>query len=100
MKKSKSTSIFALSAKKFKMKKLLLLLIAFTAFSPLLHGQHMQLPASIYSGKQGGLHVQGVVVDKANGFVYFSFTDKLLKMDLSGKLVGSVTGFVGHLGDL
>lgn len=46
------------------------------------------------------MHVQGVAVDKANGYVYFSFTDKLLKMDLSGKLVGSVTGFVGHLGDL
>jgi hypothetical protein len=57
-------------------------------------------PDSIYSGKQGAFHVQGVAVDKANGFVYFSFTDKLIKMDLSGKLIGSVTGFVGHLGDL
>ncbi len=44
--------------------------------------------------------MQGVVVDKTNGYVYFSFTDKLIKMDLSGKLIGSVTGFVGHLGDL
>jgi hypothetical protein len=57
-------------------------------------------PDSIYTGKQGEMHVQGVAVDKANGYVYFSFTDKLLKMDLSGKLIGSVTGFVGHLGDL
>jgi len=40
------------------------------------------------------------VVDKANGWVYFSFTDRLIKMDLSGKLIGSVTGIVGHLGDL
>ncbi|WP_247234606.1 hypothetical protein [Telluribacter sp. SYSU D00476] len=46
------------------------------------------------------MHVQGVVVDKTNGYVYFSFTDRLVKTDLSGKLVGSVTGFVGHLGDL
>ena len=44
--------------------------------------------------------MQGVAVDKANGYVYFSFTDKLIKLDLSGKLIGSVTGFVGHLGDL
>jgi len=57
-------------------------------------------PDSIYSGKQGGLHVQSVAIDKKNGYVYFSFTDKLIKMDLSGKLIGSVTGFVGHLGDL
>ncbi|GAB3164904.1 hypothetical protein GCM10027291_07220 [Telluribacter humicola] len=46
------------------------------------------------------MHVQGVVVDKAKGYVYFSFTDRLVKTDLSGKLIGSVTGFVGHLGDL
>jgi hypothetical protein len=59
-----------------------------------------KLPDSIYSGKQGKMHVQGVAVDKANGYVYFSFTDKLIKMDLSGKLIGSVIGFVGHLGDL
>ncbi|RYE56878.1 MAG: hypothetical protein EOP48_07045 [Sphingobacteriales bacterium] len=59
-----------------------------------------ELPDSLYSGKQGEFHVQGVVVDKAKGHVYFSFTNKLIKMDLSGKLIGSVTGFVGHLGDL
>lgn len=59
-----------------------------------------KLPDSMYSGKQGKMHVQGVAVDKVNGYVYFSFTNKLIKMDLSGKLIGSVTGFVGHLGDL
>lgn len=58
------------------------------------------LPNSVYSGGQGKFHVQGVVVDQANGFVYFSFTDKLVKTDLSGKVIGSVTGFTGHLGDL
>ena len=59
-----------------------------------------KLPNSFYSGKQGKMHIQGVAVDHANGFVYLSFTNKLLKMDFSGKLLGSVTGFVGHLGDL
>lgn len=58
------------------------------------------LPDSIFSGKQGKMHVQGIAVDKAKGYVYFSFTDRLIKTDLSGKLIGSVTGFAGHLGDL
>ena len=58
------------------------------------------LPDSICSGKQGAFHVQGLAVDKMHGFVYLSFTDKLLKLDLKGHLVGSVTGLTGHLGDL
>jgi hypothetical protein len=58
------------------------------------------LPDSIYSGKQGAFHVQGIAVDQKQGFVYYSFTDKLVKTDLSGHLIGSVTGLVGHLGDL
>ncbi|MEJ7557958.1 MAG: hypothetical protein WKF66_06585 [Pedobacter sp.] len=62
--------------------------------------QQIKLPDSIYSGRKGNFHVQGVVVDQKNGFVYFSFTDKLVKTDLSGKMIGSVTGLVGHLGDL
>lgn len=57
-------------------------------------------PDSIYTGKQGRMHVQGMAVDQANGYIYFSFTDRLIKMDLSGRLLGSVTGFLGHLGDL
>ncbi len=82
------------------MKTLILFLIVITAVTLRSQSQNVILPDSIYSGKQGGFHVQGVVVDKANGYVYFSFTDKLIKTDTSGKLIGSVTGFVGHLGDL
>ena len=59
-----------------------------------------KLPNSFYTGKQGKMHIQGIAVDQANGFMYASFTDRLLKMDLTGNLIGSVTGFVGHLGDL
>lgn len=80
------------------MNKLVISLLFLTLLNFALQAQ--TLPNSIYSGKQGTMHVQGVVVDKANGYVYFSFTNKLVKMDLSGKLMGSVTGFVGHLGDL
>lgn len=58
------------------------------------------LPDSVFSGKQGNFHVQGMAVDQANGFIYFSFTDQLIKTDLSGRLIGSVTGLAGHLGDL
>ncbi len=58
------------------------------------------LPAKIYSGKQGKFHVQGVTTDTKNGFVYFSFTDRLVKTDLTGKTLASVTGIVGHLGDM
>jgi hypothetical protein len=82
------------------MKKLIIFLIIITAITLRCQSQSVNLPDSIYSGKWGNFHVQGFVVDKANKYVYFSFTDKLIKMDLSGKLIGSVTGFVGHLGDL
>lgn len=58
------------------------------------------LPHTIRSGPQNKFHVQGIAVDQERGFVYFSFTNELLKTDLNGKLIGSVTGLVGHLGDL
>lgn len=60
----------------------------------------LALPNSIYSGKQGKFHVQSVALDQERGFVYFSYTDKLVKTDLEGKFLGSVTGLVGHLGDI
>lgn len=58
------------------------------------------LPREIESGPQGKNHVQGIAVDLKNGHIYFSFTTSLLKTDLNGKLLGSVTGMVGHLGCL
>ena len=45
-------------------------------------------------------HVQGIAVDQEKGFVYYSFTTLLVKTTLDGKVVGSVSGFTGHLGDL
>ncbi|RBQ02863.1 hypothetical protein [Pedobacter miscanthi] len=82
------------------MKKLFLFFSIITACITSAQSQTINLPDVIYSGKQGTMHVQGVVVDQAKGYVYFSFTDKLIKTDLQGKLVGSVSGFAGHLGDL
>lgn len=82
------------------MKTFIVYFIVLTSVTLRSNAQKAGLPDSIYSGKQGRLHAQGIAVDKANGHVYFSFTDRLIKTDLTGKLIGSVTGFVGHLGDL
>ncbi|TXK40404.1 hypothetical protein [Nonomuraea sp. C10] len=59
-----------------------------------------EFPAEVYGGAWQAGHVQGIAVDEKKGFMYFSFTNLLVKTDLSGKPVGSVTGFTGHLGDL
>lgn len=60
----------------------------------------VKLPRAIYSGERGPFHVQGAVVDLQRGCVYFSFTTSLLKTDLQGRPIGSVTGLTGHLGCL
>ena len=59
-----------------------------------------KLPRTILSGEQGPFHVQGIAVDLDRGYIYLSFTTKLLKMDLAGNLIGSVDGLTGHLGCL
>ncbi len=56
------------------------------------------LPHSIYSGPQGDHHVQGIAYDKERQCVYMSFTNTFIKLDLQGRLIGSVTGLTGHLG--
>lgn len=58
------------------------------------------LPLSIDGGAWPTSHVQGIAVDTAGGFVYWSFTQTLVKTDLAGNVVGTVTGLTGHLGDL
>ncbi len=85
------------------MKKSFLLLVFCMAFIWSSQAQKYtpaDLPDSVYSGEQGRFHVQGMAVDQTHGFIYFSFTDQLVKMDMSGHLIGSVKGLVGHLGDL
>lgn len=57
-------------------------------------------PLTVYTGLQGKYHVQGITIDKEKGYIYFSFTTKLIKMDLKGNLIGSVDGLTGHLGCL
>ena len=55
-------------------------------------------PQHIEGGAYPEGHVQGIALDEKKGFVYYSFTTSLVKTDLAGKLIGSVTGLVGHLG--
>ncbi|NEB37745.1 hypothetical protein [Streptomyces sp. SID14515] len=57
-------------------------------------------PASVDGGAWRSGHLQGTAVDRRRGHMYFSFTDLLVKTDLAGRPIGSVTGFTGHLGDL
>ncbi|MBQ6086692.1 MAG: alpha-L-fucosidase [Bacteroidales bacterium] len=45
-------------------------------------------------------HVQGIAVDKKNGFIYWSYATQLVKTNLEGEVLGSVTGILGHLGCL
>ncbi|GAA1073801.1 hypothetical protein [Nocardiopsis composta] len=57
-------------------------------------------PTSVDGGAWPSGHVQGVALDEERGHMYFSFTDTLVKTDLDGEVVGTVTGITGHLGDL
>ena len=58
----------------------------------------MQFPKTVFSSYQGPCHCQGIAVDKEKGYIYYSFTTKLIKSDLAGNIVGSVDGLIGHLG--
>lgn len=64
-------------------------------------GQHLaRLPLSQNGGTWDSGHVQGIAVDVEGGFIYYSFTNLLAKYDLEGRLVGTLVGWTGHLGDL
>ena len=59
-----------------------------------------KLPLTIETGKWRGGHIQGIALDKENGYIYCSFTTELVKLDLEGNVIGSTKGFTGHLGCL
>lgn len=58
----------------------------------------MEYTKRIFAGPYRTGHCQGIAVDRAGGYVYYSFTTMLLKTDLSGRVIGSVKGLTGHLG--
>ncbi len=57
-------------------------------------------PSTIDAGAWPAGHVQGIAVDRKRGCIYLSFTRLLVKIDFQGKVIGTVAGFTGHLGDL
>lgn len=57
-----------------------------------------QLPRQIKSGPQGKHHIQGIAYDEENQCMYMSYTTTLIKVDMQGRLLGSVKGLTGHLG--
>ncbi len=60
----------------------------------------LELPKKLHSGPWKAGHVQGIAIDSKHEFVYISFTTMLVKMDMKGNVVGTVTGLLGHLGCL
>jgi hypothetical protein len=62
--------------------------------------QTPRLPLAQNGGTWPSGHVQGIAVDVRGGYLYYSFTNLLAKYDFSGKLVGTLVGWTGHLGDL
>ena len=64
------------------------------------HGAIARLPLTQNGGTWASGHVQGIAVDVQGGYIYYSFTNLLAKYDFSGKLIGTLVGWTGHLGDL
>ena len=62
--------------------------------------QNNGLPLQITGGSWPSGHVQGIAVDRERELAFFSFTDRLVKTDLSGTVLGSVSGLPAHLGDI
>lgn len=61
---------------------------------------YKELSTAIDSGPFRAGHIQGIAVDLNKKHIYYSYTTMLVKTDLQGKVIGTVTGLLGHLGDL
>nr|WP_298726528.1 hypothetical protein [uncultured Steroidobacter sp.] len=59
-----------------------------------------ELPLHHNGGTWSSGHVQGIAVDVQGGYIYYSFTNLLARYDFSGRLIGTLVGWTGHLGDL
>ncbi len=58
----------------------------------------IKIPKTIDTGKWSGGHIQGIAVDTARKYIYYSYTTVLVKADLEGNVIGTVEGLLGHLG--
>lgn len=52
----------------------------------------------IFTGSWGKCHIQGIAADLEKGYIYYSFTTRLVKAKLDGTVIGCVDGLMGHLG--
>ena len=57
-----------------------------------------QTLSPIHTGAWGRCHIQGIAADLKKGYIYYSFTTKLIKATLDGKIIGTLDGLAGHLG--
>ena len=73
---------------------------AATAQTPATAPAAAQLPRTIDSGTFPAGHIQGIAVDTERRYIYYSYTTMLVKADMQGRVVGTVTGLLGHLGCL
>lgn len=58
----------------------------------------IERPAVLFSGSWPYGHCQGIAVDEERRCIYYSFTTALVKMGFDGRVIGTVTGLLGHLG--
>lgn len=58
------------------------------------------LPKKLHTDGWKAGHVQGIAVDAKQEYIYLSFTTMLVKLDMKGNVIGTVTGILGHLGCL
>ncbi len=84
-----------------KMKRFLLLVAVAVFCVNVVEAQSVaELPKELHTSGWKAGHVQGIAVDSQRKYVYLSFTTMLVKMDMQGNIVGTVTGLLGHLGCL
>jgi hypothetical protein len=83
---------------------LAILLLTFSALAgadqPAVAASRARPPLKQNGGTWPTSHVQGIAVDLKGGYIYYSFTTLLAKYDFSGRLIGTLVGWAGHLGDL
>lgn len=83
------------------MKRVFLLLSGILLTASALMAQNVpNLPKKLHTEGWKGGHIQGIAVDAKQEYVYLSFTTQLVKLDMKGNVIGTVTGLLGHLGCL
>lgn len=58
----------------------------------------MNIPNTLFSNPWKEGHVQGIAIDEARGYIYYSFTTLLVKADFQNRIIGTVKNLAGHLG--